>query len=40
MTIREAIKAALYALAGGAVTAAFYSLIIVPIERNDARGGG
>ncbi|MRG53985.1 hypothetical protein GF108_00095 [Phyllobacterium sp. SYP-B3895] len=39
MTILEGFRAALYALAGAAVTATFYALVIIPIERNDARRG-
>ncbi|WP_051614475.1 hypothetical protein [Phyllobacterium sp. UNC302MFCol5.2] len=39
MTILEAIKAAIYALAGAAFASAFYSLVIIPMERNDARRG-
>ncbi|SFJ55335.1 hypothetical protein SAMN04515648_4573 [Phyllobacterium sp. CL33Tsu] len=39
MTILEGFKAAVSALAGAAVTAAFYALVIIPIERNDARRG-
>jgi hypothetical protein len=39
MTILTAIKAAAYAIAGAAIASVFFWLVIIPIERNDARRG-
>lgn len=39
MTILEGIKAALYAIAGAALAALFCWLVVIPLERNDARRG-
>lgn len=39
MGVLEPIKAGLFAVAGAAIASAFYWLIIIPIERNNARRG-